>query len=185
VRPESLPDRPALPITPTVSANRPNLDPAWLYLIAGLTVIAATVLVGAERNLQDVQWQRRRALALETHRIDRIRRYDAYLAALDRHDPALVLSLVASELNELPVNRVPLQDPKAPRQAVFASLEPPRLVLPDRAVNDSLLSRLATAERTRPVLLSFGALCLLVALLPAARHIPSTNDPDGSETSLP
>jgi hypothetical protein len=164
-----------------------RLDPAWLFLIAGLAIIASTVLVGAQQSLEDVQWQRRRALALEAHRIDRIKRYDAYLAALDRHDPALVLSLVASELNEMPINRAPLQDAlqqdQTPRHAVFASLEPPRLDLPDRTVNNSLLSRLATAERTRPVLLSFGALCLLVALLPAARHIPSTDDPDEADVS--
>lgn len=146
------------------------LDPGWLYLIAGLALIGATVLVGAADNLQDVQWQRNRALALEAHRLERLRRYDAYLDALDRHDPDLVLALTASELNELPVDRAPLQLPTSVHPTVFSTLEPPPIQLPVRVVNRSMLHRLATSQRWRPWMLAAGAVCLLIALLPPARR---------------
>ncbi len=138
-------------------------------MIAGLALISATVLVGAADNLGEVTWQRDRAVALEQHRLERLRRYDAYLEALEREDPDLVLALAASELNEMPASRAPLQAPSTSRSTVFASLEPAPTALPLREVNDSLLQRWATNERTRPWLLAAGALCLLVALLPPAR----------------
>lgn len=158
---------------PSVSDERPSralpLDPGWLFLIAGLALIAATVLVGAHANLEEVRWQRDRALALEDHRIERLERYTAYLAALDREDPSLILALTASELNEIPTGRILLERPMPPSRTLFASLEPDPLVLPERRVNDSVLARWSGSAHVRPWLLATGALCLLVALLPPVR----------------
>jgi hypothetical protein len=160
-----------------VSDDRPSrarphalpLDPGWLFLIAGLALIGATVLVGAHENLDEVRWQRDRALALEDHRIERLKRYHAYMDALEREDPDLVLALTASELNEIPAGRIVLDAPRPPSRTLFASLEPDPLVLPDRRVNHSVLARWSASARTRPWLLATGALCLLVALLPPVR----------------
>lgn len=146
------------------------IDSGWLFLVAGLALIGATVLVGAADNLEHVQWQRDRAAALESHRLERLQRYDAYLDALDRHDPDLILALAASELNELPVNRAPLQSPTNVHPTIFSTLEPDPIQLPARVVNHSMLSRLATSHRWRPWMLAAGAICLLVALLPPARR---------------
>jgi len=149
---------------------RPRLlDPGWLYLVAGLALIASTVLVGAVDNLQQVEWQRDRALALEAHRLERLRRYEVYLGALEREDPDLVLALAASELNELPASRAALEPPASGHSTIFAGLEPEPIELPARVINGSMLSRLATSESARPWLLAIGAICLFVALLPPAR----------------
>lgn len=149
------------------------IDPGWLFVIAGLGLLAATLLVPAFDDLHEVEWQRDRAVAVEGHRLERLDRYHEYLDALEREEPALIMSLAASQLNQIPVGRAAILD--APLDAtssasVFAALEPPMTRLPERARSGSWLEWLATGDRTRPWLLGVAAVCLLVGVLPEAKR---------------
>lgn len=149
------------------------IEPGWLFLIAGLGLLAATLLIPAFDDLHEVRWQRDRALAVEAHRVQRLERYGEYLGALEREEPALILSLAASQLNQIPAGRAAILD--APLDAssnasVFAGLEPAPARLPERRRVGSLLERLATGERTRPWLFAVAGVCLLVGVLPRARR---------------
>lgn len=144
------------------------LDPGWLYLLGGIALIAATILIPAIRDLDDVRHQRDRALALEQHRLERLRRYGDYLAALERREPALVMALAASQLNKIPQGRTLILesfDPSSPSASVFPALEPPPPALPERRHPDSVLYSWTTSERARPWLLAAGGVCMLMGLM--------------------
>jgi hypothetical protein len=159
------------------SRERPPIalfDPGWLYLAAGIALIAATVLIPAMDDLAEVRLQRDRALALEEHRAERLKRYEDYLGALEREEPSLVMALAASQLNQIPSDRTlilesPESVPPPASASVFTGLEPPPLALPERKPVDSLLQRWVTGERSRTWLLAAGAVCLLLGLLPKSR----------------
>jgi hypothetical protein len=155
-------------------------DPGWLFLMAGLGLLGATVLIPAADELAEVRLQRDRALVLESHRVARLNRYDDYLGALEREEPSLVMALAESQLNQIPQGRQPIIEQPQPlvgapgagvSASVFASLEPPPLRLPERVKTDSMLERWTTSDITRPWLIAAGALCLLIGLLP--RQNPS------------
>lgn len=164
---DAQPPQPQPPLPPA------PFDPGWLYLLAGIALLAATVLIPAFDELAEVRWQRDRALALERHRLERLQRHTDYLEALDRQEPSLVLALAASQLNQIPEGRTLILEPPDNASAsasVFAGLEPPSPpALPERVEVDSALKRLATDNQTRPWLLAAGGVCLLVGLLPRAR----------------
>ncbi|MFM9994858.1 MAG: hypothetical protein ACKVU4_03550 [Phycisphaerales bacterium] len=164
--PEPLaPREPAAPLA--------TIDPGWLFLIAGLALLAATMLIPAFDELDDVRWQRDRALAVEHHRIDRLDRHAEYLGALHREEPALLISLAASQLNQIPQGKTPVLETAidaTSSASVFGALEPPPALLPERRRVGSILERLATGERTRPWLLGAAGMCLLFGLLPRTRR---------------
>ena len=172
-RTEVTPRPPSAPIA--------ALDPGWLYLIGGMVLLAATVLIPALSELDDVHIERDRMLAVEHHRGERVTRYRNYLDALEREEPSLVMALAAGQLNLIPQGRtLALQTPDllaAPqRAAIFPALEPPPLRLPERPKGGgSILQRLTDSDVTRPWLIVGGAVCLLMGLLPrdpSIRRIP-------------
>jgi hypothetical protein len=152
------------------------LDPGWLFLLAGVAIVSATVLIPAQRDRDEARWYRDRVAAVEQHRQQRLERYDRYVTALRSGDETLVLSLAATQLNQAPSSMEPLVAPSklATRPASpFAALEPEPLVLPERperldpeSPNLSMLERWSTNERSRLWLLAGGALCILIGLLP-------------------
>lgn len=163
---------------PSHLVTRPlfRLDAGWLFLAAGLALIGATVLVPAAADLDEAHWQRDKALAIERHRLERLERYGKYLAAVHRGDEDVTLSLMATQLNRSPVNRVPLMpvpEPAKTSASVFPVLEPEPLELPERyplQKSPSLLQRLTTSDHHRLWMIAAGVLCVLVGLLPPARR---------------
>jgi len=167
-------------VTNAVAAPKPDpapiavFDPGWLFLLAGIGVLVATVLIPAADELAEVRVQRDRALTLERHRAERITRYQTYLAALEEQEPSLVNALAQSQLNQIPQGRTLILEQPTPLYAagagpsasVFADLEPPPPKLPERAHIGSILERWAGSDLTRPWLIAGGALCLLIGLLP-------------------
>lgn len=149
-----------------------RFDAGWLFLIAGLGLIAATVIIPARHDLAVAEWQRDRALAIEKHRMDRLERYGKYIAAFDKGDESVMLSLAATQLNKSPVDRVPLTPVKNPAQtsaSVFPELEPGPVAIPPKPVitdRSSLLMRWTTDNSTRVWLLAGGVLCVMIGLLP-------------------
>lgn len=155
------------------SPNPKFFDPTWLFLVAGVALLAATVLVAAQDDVEEAQHLRDQVLAVETHRETRLNNYKEFLAALDEKQPALVQSLASSQLNQIPADRAAIpgtvQD-NTVDASVFPALEPQPVVLPVRTRVDSTLRRLATTDGTRIWLLAGGALCILLGLLPASRR---------------
>jgi hypothetical protein len=151
------------------------LDPGWLYLLGGLGLLAAVILIPAIDDLAEVQLQRERALAIERHQDRRIHNYNHYLQALQREEPSLILALAATQLNQIPANRSLILETPAgsgaakATAAIFAALEPGPLTLPERQKPASRLQRWATNDRSRTWLIGAGALCLLLGLLPRSR----------------
>lgn len=162
-------------MSPQVRARRgPLLDPGWLFLIAGVALIAFTVIIPAVNDLHDAEYYRERMRAVEQHRLDRLTRYQGYHEALRDGEPGLVRSLAATQLNQAPENARLLQNPDPntpPRSAsIFGALEPPPLVMPSKPVREvSTLEKWATDDRSRLWLLASGALLILIGLLPPSR----------------
>ncbi len=163
---------------PSHAVTRPlfRLDAGWLFLTAGLALVATTVLIPAAADLDEARWQRDKALAIERHRLDRLERYGKYLAAVQRADEEVVLSLMATQLNRSPVGRVPIMpvdEPARTSASPFPTLEPDALVLPERyplQQRPSLLLRLTTSDHHRLWMIAAGVLCVLVGLLPPAKR---------------
>lgn len=164
----------AEPEATTPRAPRPlfRLDAGWPFLLTGIGILAATVIIPAQHDLDVVRWQRDRALAIEHHRMDRLERYGTYLAALEKNDETVMLSLAASQLNKSPADRIPLEgrpDPARSSASVFPELEPGPVKLPEKpAVTErsSLLSRWAIDDSLRLWMLAGGMLCVLIGVLP-------------------
>lgn len=161
--------RPAAERTPLFSP-----DAGWLFLLPGLAILAAAVLIPAYDDLQEANWARDRAAAVEKHRLERIDRYGTYLDALEREDPSVVTSLAASQLNMVPETFEPIAPPTDPGQlnaSVFPLLEPDAFSDPELPPkrNRSTLERLATGSSTRLWLIAGGALCVIIGLMPPSR----------------
>lgn len=155
------------------ATTREPIDPGWLFIIAGLMAIGATVLIPAADDLNEARFLRDRAALVQAHRDQRLDRYESYLGALDRHEAPLVLSLAASQLNQIPADKSPfvVSNASATSSAsVYPALEPAPLVLPERRKIDSTLERWTTDPGTRLWLIAGGAMCVLVGLLPKARR---------------
>lgn len=152
------------------------LDPGWLFVLAGLLLTGAVVLIPASNELAEVRVQRDRALALEDHKEARRKSYQDYLDALKREEPALVIALAASQLNQIPKGRSPILDSTqmvtlggaSGDASVFGALEPAPPRLPERQKVDSLLERWTGSDTLRPILIAGAALSLFVGLLPPA-----------------
>ncbi len=148
-------------------------DAGWLFLLPGLALLSATVLIPAYNDLMDARWSRDRAAAIEQNRLDRLNRYGVYLDALEREDPSVVKSLAASQLNMVPESfepLAPMRDPSNIPATVFPLLEPDPSVVPNvpPAREQSRLEVWSTSDRTRVWLIAAGGLCVLVGLLPTA-----------------
>jgi len=152
-----------------------RFDPGWLFLIAGLAVLSATVLIPAYDDLARARLQRDRALAIEERAATRLSRYSDYLDALGRRDRAVALSLAATQLNLAPEGKTVLElapggwDPEAFDASIFDDLEPAPTPLPELDLPDTALRRLTTDDTARLWLIAGGAVCVLVGLLPASR----------------
>ncbi|HVZ33635.1 MAG TPA: hypothetical protein VG963_14485 [Polyangiaceae bacterium] len=152
-----------------------GLDAGWLFLLVGIVTLATTIIIPAQEDLKQADWQRDKAVAVERHRHERVKRYGDYLAAVNRGDECVVLSLLATQLNKSPADRVPLDppnDPSTTSASVFPGLEPEPFhepPPPDAGIQPSILQRWTTSDRDRVWLLAGGIMCTLIGLLPGAK----------------
>jgi hypothetical protein len=155
-----------------------------------LVVLCATILIPAIDDVDEAKWQRDRVLAIEQHRLQRLQNYIDYLDAVDRGDESVVLSLVATQLNMIPEEALPIEPPADPGRttaSVFPELEPPPLRLLDAPPRQdrSLLTRLATGDRSRLWLIVLGAIALLVGLLASPARPMTPEDSTEPEQDSP
>ncbi len=148
-----------------------RFDTGWLFLLAGLAVLAATVLLPARHDLALAQHRRDAAMAEVERREARIARYEAYLAALDRGDPDLIRSLAAVQLNQIPADVELL--PGTPAITMLdadplPALEPVALGTPPAPEPRSRLEGWAVDDRARLWLMLVGGFLMLVGVLPKA-----------------
>lgn len=144
-------------------------DPAWLFLLSGLALVAATALIPAAEDLADARWRRDRLLAMEDHALERLDRGERYLSALQRGDEVVERTLAAVHRGEVAPGRVRLAGQASPTLGsadVLATIEPPPPPLPERPRVDSVLTRLATGSRARLWLIAAGMLCVMIGVLP-------------------
>ncbi|MDX2131371.1 MAG: hypothetical protein SFY69_04895 [Planctomycetota bacterium] len=150
-----------------------RVDPGWLFLVAGLGLLGATVLIPAAEDLGRARVQRDRALAAEQHRLDRLARYEKFLAELENGEPSLVVALAERQLNQIPEGREPIPGMSGTRAdqdlSMFRGLEPPPLQLPEYRPSESYLSRWTASPRGRMLLVLAGGVCVLVGLMPPSR----------------
>lgn len=83
-----------------------RLSPGWPFLIAGLVVVAAVMLVPAWRDVQNVRMERDRLQAVVDYEARRVAATEEMLEALASGDPELERRLIAWQLNLLPVGDV-------------------------------------------------------------------------------
>lgn len=160
------------PVEESAASSRPLIDPGWLFLAAGLGLLACVVIIPAQVDIAQAVAQRDRVHAAEVHREQRIARYAEFMGAIEAQEPMLIRSLAETQLNQIPADRgaiIPSGESAAGDASVFPALEPEPLVLPESTREVSRLERWCTEPGTRRWLILAGALCVLVGLLPAAR----------------
>ena len=148
------------------SLIRAIFDPAWLFLLSGLAILAACVLVPAQDRFEEVRWGRDRAQTMLAHAQLRFDRYQMVNEALGRADESLIRTLVASQLNLVPVGApdqtATVLASSRPNADVLASVEPDIPRLPVRRVRDTRLRRLGMDQSTHRWLLIGGCGCVAI-----------------------
>ncbi|MGP1310686.1 MAG: hypothetical protein ACTS27_10855 [Phycisphaerales bacterium] len=162
-----------------------RLDPGWLFLGAGLALLAATVLIPAQDDLQKAELVLAQAKAEHAHASERLANYAEFLDALNRGDEGLMLQLAATHLNLTPADRSPILGIGGSAEPdglidTFAPLEPAPPAAYVRVPPDSMLYRWSTGESSRLWLLAGGSLLTLIGLLPpgASRRRRALDDGD-------
>lgn len=152
------------------------VDPGWMFLIAGLVLVAAATLVPATYDLWVMRAQLKHLEAQERENATRLEAYGRFIADLAEADPQLVRRLAASQLNLVPRGERPMivasTAQRPPLDWVESSVTPVRAaVVP---FPDSLLSRL-TLGRKALWIAGAGAMCIFLGLLssPLRMRLPS------------
>ncbi|MCA9294546.1 MAG: hypothetical protein KDA20_12105 [Phycisphaerales bacterium] len=151
-----------------------RFDAGWLFLLAGTTVLCATAIIPAQRDLRAAQVERDKARAIEQWQSNRLEKYAAYLDAAQAPDERMARWLVATQLNRVPATSVPIATFNDPARTdagatAIVDLEPPLTFAPPETHRISTLERLATGK-SRLWLVVAAAVCVLFGLLPPARR---------------
>ena len=147
-------------------------DPGWMFLIAGLVLVASAALVPATYDLWVMRTQLRHLDAQERENFSRLEAYSKFVSALDAAEPQLVRRLAASQLNLVPRGERPLivagSAKRNPIEWVDDTVAPVRAVIVP--FPDSLLSRL-TLGRKALWIAGAGVMCIFLGLLSAPRRL--------------
>jgi len=84
------------------------LDPGWLFVIAGLAMCAAVIIIPAENSLQALRQQVGQLKEEESLLAARLSAHASFLDELRRGEPALVRRLAAAQLNLVPEGERPV-----------------------------------------------------------------------------
>jgi len=164
-------------------ADRPirplfTFDAGWMYIIAGLLVIAMATLIPARRDLHELRTQQSELDAKERYAFDRLAAYARFLDHWEQADDALLIRLAGSQLNRRPEGDRPIVLVDNASTAVTDWIEASvRFEKPaPQPWPQSILSRL-TAGRGQLWLLAGGALAVFIGLvLTPAGVTPAAGD---------
>ena len=84
------------------------LDPGWLFVMAGLAMCAAVIIIPAEHSLQAMRQQVGQLKEEESLLAARLSAHASFLDELRRGEPALVRRLAAAQLNLVPEGERPV-----------------------------------------------------------------------------
>ena len=154
-----------------------RIDPGWPFVVAGLLLLVAGVLIPAQRDLQELRNALELHRAAEDRAVRQLGAYDRFLNDLEAGEPQLVRRLAASELNVMPREERSLLLVPTLNATVtewIESTEPLAVPTPE-PYPDTLLARLATGPR-RLWVLACGAFLVFVGLClaPSAGAPPRT-----------
>jgi hypothetical protein len=154
--------------SPAVAKPTPlfRIDPGWPFVIAGLLLLVAGVLIPAQRDLQELRNTLEIHRALEDQSIRQLAAYDRFLNDLDHGDEQLVGRLAASQLNLMPKDERSMLLVPTLNATVTQWIEDsePAILPNPPAYPDTLLSRLATGPR-RLWVLACGAFLVFIGLM--------------------
>ena len=85
-----------------------QFDSGWLFILAGLAVCAAGVLLPAQSDLEALQRQLQQLRSEENMAYARLKAHADFMDQVDRADPALVRRLAAAQLNMVPEGDTPV-----------------------------------------------------------------------------
>lgn len=143
-----------------------RFDPGWLFIVAGMAICMAVVLLPARHDLFMLESQRAALRARELHNNARLRVHVDFLEDVDHADPDLIERLIASQLNLIPQGETPVLRAAHSADAVQYWLEmaapEPDFELPE--FPETTLSRLASGPR-RIWLMAGGVLSIFCGLL--------------------
>lgn len=149
-------------------APRPlfQFDPGWLYLLPGLALCLAAVLIPAQEDLQQLQLQRDQLKLDAQHAQLRLKAHADFLSALDQDDPGLYKRLIATQLNLIPAEETPVLMVATESAAVTDWIDQTVPMLPslERASPQSRLYELTTGS-SRLWLMAGAMMCLCIGLV--------------------
>lgn len=168
--------------SPTSRAPRPTnrswLDPGWMLLIAGVALLGAALILPAQAELRQAQIDRDVAQALYNWRQTHLENHRHFADRLEDPDDALLLSLVSTQLNMIPVtsNAVPTlatsfsdhsepADDASPFAALLPAYQPPQVHAPF----ESILMKWTAHPRGQLLVLATGILLAFLGLISAGR----------------
>ena len=143
-----------------------RIDPGWPFVIAGLLLLVAGVLIPAQRDLHELSNSLAIHKAVEDRTVRQLAAYDRFLTDLDAAEPQLVNRLAASQLNLMPKDERSMLLVPTLNSTVTDWIEDsePMVMPTTSAYPDTLLSRLATGPR-RLWVLAAGAFLVFVGLM--------------------
>jgi hypothetical protein len=143
-----------------------RFDPGWMFVLAGLAVCVAGVLLPAQADLHALRQQLGELKSEEARWYSRLKAHGDFLDQIDRGDADLVRRLAASQLNVIPSNETPvlLAPAGSPplTQWIDNTVKPERT--PVSTLPISSLSRLANGP-DRLWLFAGGIMCVFIGLL--------------------
>lgn len=142
-------------------------DAGWLYIISGLIVGAASVLIPAQEQLRHLETQRDELATREQHLAKRLHAHAVLLEDLDRAHPAMVRRLAAAQLNVMPRQWEPILLARETTAQVDRWVEtavPMTVARTQAADEQSLLSKLVQGPH-RLWVMGAAVLCMFAGLV--------------------
>jgi hypothetical protein len=145
---------------------RLRIDPGWLFVVGGLVLCVAGILLPAQRDLDDLRRQRAQLRHEEAILQGRLAARGAFLQELDRGQPALIRRLAASQLNLVPQGEEPVLVSSSLDEDIISWVDATAQATPIEPIHraNSTLSRLMTG-RYRLWLLTAGVVSAFLGLL--------------------
>lgn len=79
-----------------------HFDPGWLFILSGLALCAAGILLPAQADVEALQRQLEQLRDEESRALARLKAHADFLDQVDQADPALIKRLAAAQLNLVP-----------------------------------------------------------------------------------
>lgn len=79
-----------------------RFDPGWPFVVAGLLLLAAGILIPGHRELLELRGELVRQETVEQVTFEQLRAYDEFLAGVRESDPEVIRRLAMAHLNKIP-----------------------------------------------------------------------------------